>query len=105
MGSEYDEYYQTGGTYVLPVEVFNQLLEENKKLKTLKRALMSCLKIDKEKIDYYADRCETLEKILDEIREYIMQQNVEVREYYSCDMDYAVTHEKLLQILDKAGKE
>lgn len=37
MISEYEQYYETGGTYVLPVEVFNQLLEENKHLLELQK--------------------------------------------------------------------
>lgn len=37
MISEYDEYYQTGGTYVLPVEILNQLLEEKEHLLDLQK--------------------------------------------------------------------
>lgn len=29
---DYEQYHQKGGTYVIPVEVFNELLEENQKL-------------------------------------------------------------------------
>lgn len=39
--------------------------------------------------------------VLEEIRECIMQPNIEIREYYSCDMDYSYVNEKLLQIIDK----
>ena len=46
-----------------------ELQQENQQLKLTNQALSSCLKIDKEKIDYYVDRCEQLEKVLDEIRE------------------------------------
>ena len=49
----------------------NELEQENKQLKLTNQALSGCLKIDKEKIDYYVDRCEQLEKVLDEIRECI----------------------------------
>lgn len=30
---DYEKYYQKGGSYVIPVEVFNELLEEKQKLK------------------------------------------------------------------------
>ena len=29
---EYEQYHQKGGTYILPVEVFNELLDEKEKL-------------------------------------------------------------------------
>jgi len=31
----YEQYYQKGGTYVMPAEIFNELLEENQQLKKI----------------------------------------------------------------------
>ena len=62
------------------VDYINHLQRENQQLKTKNQQLKSTL---------------------EEIRECIMQPNIEIREYYSCDMDYSYVNEKLLQIIDK----
>lgn len=82
---------------------FERLQQKNQQLKLTNQALSGCLKIDKEKIDYYVDRCEQLEKVLDEIREcvnepwmvadYNIQQQINKQKQY------------LLQILDKVKGE
>lgn len=73
--------------------------EENQQLKLTNQALSGCLKIDKEKIDYYVDRSEQLEKVLDEIREYINELDDDT-ENTIYDIDRNV-RDDLLQILDK----
>ena len=35
----YDQYYQKGGNYMIPTEVFNELIEENKHLKDLQKSM------------------------------------------------------------------
>lgn len=36
----YEEYHKNGGTYELPVEIFNDLLEENRELKKQKNEVI-----------------------------------------------------------------
>ena len=64
----YEQYHQKGGTYVIPVEVFDNLLDEKERLEQEKQELIYYLK---EKIKEYEekynntcvfleqDRCET----------------------------------------------
>ena len=79
-------------------EYIKELQQENQQLKLTNQALSGCLKIDKEKIDYYVDRCEQLEKVLDEIREVI---NQNMSSYSSCIKAF----DEIEEILDKAGKQ
>lgn len=72
-----------------------ELINYVEHLKTLKRGLLSCLKLDKEKIDYYVDRCEQLEKVLDEIREYLN------KDYTPMDGNESAFKEDIAEILDK----
>ena len=49
--SDYEQYYQKGGTYVLPIEVFNELWGE---------------------MENWKDTCKQKENIIKEVRAYIM---------------------------------
>lgn len=89
--------------YMLPPDycelLFNyitNLQQENQQLKLTNRALSGCLKIDKEKIDYYVDRCEQL----DEIRE---QLKLERKIALSLNEQYTLS--VIDKLLDKVGKE
>lgn len=79
-----------------------KLQQENQQLKLTNQVLSGCLKIDKEKIDYYVDRCEQLEKVLDEIREYINKNECNYI-YLDCKLYETEIYKHLLQILDKVG--
>ena len=72
---------------------YEELEKENKRIKLTNQAMLGCLKIDKEKIDYYVDRCEQLELVLDEIRE-VLNNQMDYREFV--DMINAID-----EILDK----
>ena len=45
--SDYDKYYKKGGTYVIPVELFNELFDELERLNNILKETEKC-------IDYYA---------------------------------------------------
>ena len=85
--SDYDKYYKKGGTYVIPIEIFNELFDELERLSfNYEQALED---LDKK------------ENIIKEVREYIDEnvfhsKNQEEQELY----DIA-----LLEILDKVGDE
>ena len=38
-------------------------------------------------------------EVFDKVKKIIMQPNIEIREYHSCDMDYVYVNEQLLDIL------
>ena len=38
-------------------------------------------------------------EVIDKAKKIIMQPNIEIREYHSCDMDYVYVNEQLLEIL------
>lgn len=38
-------------------------------------------------------------EVIDKAKEYILQPNIEIIEYHSCDMDYVYVNEQLLDIL------
>lgn len=87
-------------------EKYEQLKLENQQLKLTNQALSGCLKIDKEKIDYYVDRCEQLEQVLDEIRTYIEKH----RQIYDIDgsiekqideFDILASPKRILEMIDK----
>lgn len=46
-----------------------------------------------------------LQQRIDKAIEYIMQPNIEIKEYHSCDMDYIYVNEKLLEILKGGSNE
>lgn len=75
---DYEKYYQKGGSYIMPAEIFNELLDD-----------YECFKND----------CKKYKEIIDKAKEIIMQPNIEIREYHSCDMDYVYVNEQLLDIL------
>ena len=56
---EYEQYHQKGGTYVLPVEVFDNLLDEKEELeienKKLKEDILFCLKSIKQEMEMSTD--------------------------------------------------
>lgn len=47
----YEQYHQKGGTYVIPVEVFDNLLDEKERLEQEKQELIDYLK--EEQLFYY----------------------------------------------------
>ena len=72
-----------------------ELLEENEKLKAELQLYQGALKREHEAIH----RVNELEEVIDKAKEIIMQPNIEIREYHSCDMDYVYVNEQLLEIL------
>ena len=40
-------------------------------------------------------------EVIDKAKEIIMQPNIEIREYRSCDMDYVYINEQLLEVLNE----
>lgn len=91
--SDYDKYYKKGGTYVIPVEIFNELFDE------LER-----------QISNYEQALEDLDKkenIIKEVREYIEKYDF-ITGYYEHNYDdendtytHYTVKEELLEILDK----
>ena len=55
--SDYEQYHKNGGTYIIPVEVFNELFDELDKIKE---------KLNRE---YYIGYVEHNDKVIDEILE------------------------------------
>ena len=43
--SDYDKYYKKGGTYVIPIEIFNELFDERDRLKEENEELKHKLKL------------------------------------------------------------
>ena len=56
---DYEQYHQKGGTYVLPVEVFDNLLDEKEELEIenqkLKEDILFCLKSIKQEMEMSKD--------------------------------------------------
>ena len=56
---DYEQYHQKGGTYVLPVEVFDDLLNEKEELEIenqkLKEDILFCLKSIKQEMEMSTD--------------------------------------------------
>lgn len=56
---DYEQYHQKGGTYVLPVEVFDNLLDEKEELEIenqkLKEDILFCLKSIKQEMEMSTD--------------------------------------------------
>ena len=88
--SDYDKYYKKGGTYVIPVEIFDELFYE------LER-----------QISNYEQALEDLDKkenIIKEVREYIEKNTEEKKSWLNGIPDYTVFKrdaKELLEILDK----
>lgn len=88
--SEYDKYYKHGGTYVLPVEVFNELID----------------KLEEQR-HFYLKKLQQKENIIKEVREYIEHENfkrnilvgVSTKKYTRDILN------KILEILDKENKQ
>lgn len=72
-----------------------ELQEENEKIKAELQLYQGALKREHEAIH----RVNDLEEVIDKAKEIIMQPNIEIREYHSCDMDYVYVNEQLLEIL------
>lgn len=62
--SDYDKYYKKGGTYVIPVEIFNELFDELERLQKL-------LDIEKNKRGQFDKNNQKLHSIIKEVREYV----------------------------------
>ena len=81
--SDYEQYYQKGGTYVLPIEMFNELWGEMKNWK---------------------DTCKQKESIIKEVREYITTEQL-YTDYQWSKSQYEKILKDLLEILDKENKD
>ena len=55
------------------------------------------------KINLYKKQLEAYENMRKEANNFVMQPNIEIREYRSCDMDYEIVNCNLLNILNKVG--
>ena len=83
--SDFEKYYQKGGTYVLPIEVFNELFGE---------------------IENWKKECKQKENIIKEVREYIENMTKQFESFKDKELitnrviDISVL-EKILEILDK----
>ena len=42
-------------------------------------------------------------EVIDKVKKIILQPNIEIREYRSCDMDYVYINEQLLEILNEVS--
>lgn len=62
--SDYDKYYKKGGTYVIPVEVFNELFDELERLNKAR-------KFDIEYNKYLQKGIIRLNNIINELKKYI----------------------------------
>lgn len=65
---DYEKYYQKGGSYVIPVEIFNELFDD-----------YECFKND----------CQKYKEIIDKAIEYIKEKarnNCWIDQYESCDL-------------------
>ena len=59
---------------------------------------------DKDKqINELKEQLEAYENMRKEAIDFVMQPNIEIREYRSCDMDYEIVNCDLLDILNKVG--
>ena len=52
-----------------------------------------------DKIKTTNNLCKKQKEVIDKAKKIIMQPNIEIREYHSCDMDYVYVNEQLLDIL------
>ena len=52
-----------------------------------------------EYIDNLQQENQKYKEVFDKVKKIIMQPNIEIREYHSCDMDYVYVNEQLLDIL------
>ena len=89
--------------YRVTLNLVEELRQKNKELK-------KCIIADSNKIHYWVDKCEKLEKILDEIREYISNKkaiiNTDVIRIFDLfEIDEQGYISDLLQILDKGVKD
>lgn len=50
-------------------------------------------------IDNLQQENQKYKEVFDKVKKIIMQPNIEIREYHSCDMDYVYVNEQLLDIL------
>lgn len=71
--SDYDKYYKKGGTYVIPVELFNELLDELEELKKNQRLTQEKrdhlhLELD-EMVESLQNQLQQKENIIKEVRE------------------------------------
>ena len=49
--------------------------------------------------EYLEEENQKYKEVFDKVKKIIMQPNIEIREYHSCDMDYVYVNEQLLDIL------
>ena len=92
--SDYDKYYKKGGTYVIPIEIFDELFDELERLSfNYEQALED---LDKK------------ENIIKEVREYIENHSITNMEWWitgqqkiECKFMKNANPQELLEILDK----
>lgn len=72
--SDFEKYYQKGGTYVLPIEVFNELFGE---------------------MENWKKECKQKENIIKEVREYVENENIDV-----CTIRYNDIQDVKQELLD-----
>ena len=85
--SDYDKYYKKGGTYVIPIEIFNELFDEIERLSFNYEQVLEDL--DKK------------ENIIKEIREYPDN----AKDNYIINKHQYVNFDNIREILDKVGDE
>ena len=65
---DYEKYYQTGGSYIIPVEIFNELFDDYERFK---------------------NDCQKYKEVIDKAIEYIKEKarnNCWIDQYESCDL-------------------
>lgn len=101
--SDYDKYYKKGGTYVIPIEIFNELFDELERLSfNYEQALEDLDKKDNiiKEVREYITSYESIETI----QQFDHNKNNEDLDYSTIDemtRRYMMVHDKILKILDK----
>lgn len=89
---DYEIYHQKGGTYVIPVEVFNELLEENQELKKqneeYKRLGFRHLQNKCNELEKQLEKANTTLDTHNELIEYMKNQQKEFIEWLLYRIDY-----------------
>ena len=69
--SDYDKYYKKGGTYVIPVEVFNDLCDEIERLNNIINEFNKLIEneINESKLEDNYERVDSLEYCLATLKE------------------------------------
>ena len=81
--TDFEKYYQKGGAYVLPIEVFNELFSE---------------------MESWKAECKQKENIIKEVREKVNKTLNVNSDYVDYDFGVELLRQELLEILDKENK-